>query len=297
MKTVFQHFLVLSLFIGSLLPANASAPAPLPVDSAIPTQTSPVGIGSILVDGSKREIFLGQVINHDGSPSSVMVLDKAADTIRYLPLSMTPPIHGGQALLKPYEQQGGTCTGYAIDQFLLQMHYSHFDGNGQLSADTSTEEKRAALLVDSVNEYYLVLQHQFSILGILNSYGKKYGFECRKKTFADAPSTRDFLFSMLKSGLPILISFNIGPDMTDGPFKLRQGSNKDLEDGRLWLPRQIGKRNSGGHSVVIAGAFTENSEDYLVMIDSDWNLPRVWKFTDVFTDRTAMGEIEFYTCQ
>jgi hypothetical protein len=143
-----------------------------------------------------------------------------------------------------------------------------------------------------------VTQHRFSILAILNSFGKSYGFSCRKNKFTDTTSAQKFVLAETALAHPVLLSFNIGPNMYDGPFNLAIDNNHGiLEDVRLWLPRKIGQRAHGGHSVVAAGQFKIDKSNYLIMLDSDWNLPRVWDVDAALGDRTAIKEIEFFTCK
>ncbi|HEX7673702.1 MAG TPA: hypothetical protein VF412_06000 [Bdellovibrio sp.] len=284
-------------FLGMSSLAAARSLEDAQVVQALPTGDFSVGIGSILKVDSKPQILLGELVNHDGTWNSLMVLDPSSATVSYVQATQSPtPPQGLQTVLKLYPQQGGTCTGYALDDYLLQLNLSGFTGSGDLAKDVSTEEGRTGLLADAINQYYLVLQHRFSILGIMNSYGKKYGFSCTKKTFDDLAKAQDYVKTAAQTGSPVLISFNVGMDMTNGPFKLQKSDSKDAEDIRLWLPRRVGERNGGGHSVVAVGGFSVNQNDYLVMLDSDWDLPRVWDLHEALSDRTAIDEVEFYTC-
>ena len=170
-----------------------------------------------------RNVLLGEILNHDSSLNSLMILDSNSKTIKYIPtqyLNRYPT--GTQKILKPYEQQGGTCVAYAIDDFLLQMHFSNFSGNGLLHSELTTEEGRTSLLADAINQYYLITQHQFSILGILNKYGNKYDFNCRKKIFQDVIAAQLYLLNSLSEGRPVLISFMVGTEMTTGHFFLKK---------------------------------------------------------------------------
>ncbi len=278
------------------------------VSAAKPAGAFPVGVGSRLVinspyTGTSAGILLGQLLNADGSFNSMMVLDAnpvaKSLVVEYIPAALVAQAPAGQQnVLKLYEQQGGTCTGYAIDDFLLQAHMSGFTGTSKLGQQLSTEEGRTELLADTINQYYLVLQHRFSINGIMNQYGKTFGFNCGKSIFSTAAQARAYLMTALRSGMPILLSFDVGSEMYNGPFPLQQMiQGAPAEDGRLWQPRKIGERNGGGHSVVAASAFSIGGKDYLVMLDSDWDLPRVWDLNAAISDRAAIGEIEFYSCR
>lgn len=127
----------------------------------------PVGIGSFLElrsqDQSRQAysaILLGELLNHDGSMHSMMLLNRDLREIEYIGGEyLTPTTPGYQTVLKLYEQQGGTCTGYAIDDFLLQTNLSGFQGTGVLQVELSTEEGRTELLADAIHQYYLVLHH------------------------------------------------------------------------------------------------------------------------------------------
>lgn len=257
-----------------------------------------VGIGSAIEVNGQSALFMGKILNHDGSFHSLMVLNPAKTSVQYVPaayLKKSPQDY--QNIMKPYEQQGGTCTGYALDNFLLQTSFSGFAGNGKLGETISSEEGRTSLLADTINQYYLVTQHRYSIVGILNGYGKKFDFSCRKKVFSDLVSAHNFVIESLQAAQPVMISFNIGSNMIDGPFKLKKSDSKKAEDQRLWLPRKIGERNGGGHTVVAVGGFSTEDSTYLVMLDSDWDLPRVWDLNEALSNRTAWDEVEFYTCK
>lgn len=165
-------FLSLNLFatpVGKIWPVEVVQP--LPVASAL------VGTGSLITIDSKPEIFLGQLVNHDGSFNSLMTFDPVSTTVNFISAShFLAPLANTQNVLKLYQQQGGTCTGYAIDDFILQNHISGVVGNEQFTSALADEEGRTSLLADAINQYYLVLQHRFSIQGILNGYSKDYGF-------------------------------------------------------------------------------------------------------------------------
>jgi hypothetical protein len=203
-----------------------------------------------------------------------------------------------QAILDPYEQMGGTCTGYAIFDFLAQINLSNFEGTKELSKILSNEEGRTQLLADSINQYYLIQSHRFSITGILNGYGKKFGFTCKNYKSDNYEKTKAYILKQLATGLPLIVSFNIGTKMAHSPFMMEkfQEPNGEL-DNRLWIPRKIGQRNNGGHSIVAAASFEVENKTYMVMIDSDWSEPRVWDMDSFLNDKTALSEIDFISCK
>ena len=141
-------------------------------------------------------------------------------------------------------------------------------------------------------------QHRNSIDGILNGYGKKFGFHCKKYMTDNFEDAKKNIISNLSLGTPVLFSLNIGPNMAESPFSLQYyDKNKPEMDTRLWIPRKIGERNSGGHSIVAAGFFEYINKTFLVMIDSDWSEPRVWDLELFLNNKTALSEMEFISCK
>ena len=264
-----------------------------------------MGIGSVVelkTNDSKTSgpsVFLGSTIKPDKVASYLMFLNKASAKVFYIDASNFSKSNlSKQLILDPYPQAGGTCTGYAIDDFLQQTLFSGFVGNGSLLNQLATEEGRSNLLVDSINQYYLTMSHRYSIKGIMNSYGKVFGFACKSLITDSFEKAKNVILSQLKSGAPVIFSFPIGPNMAQAPFQsiLLDQPNFDF-DNRLWIPRKVGERNSGGHSIVAAGAFDFKNKTYLVMIDSDWSEPRIWDLDSFLNNKTAIDEVEFVFCK
>lgn len=162
--------------------------------------TFAVGVGSSVVLKSDDEklngnaTFLGKIIHSDGSESYQMYLDEKAKNVYYIDSSDFARKNSKlQTVIDPYEQAGGTCTAYAIYGFLQQTHLSGFEGTGELKKTLASEDTRTHLLADAINEYYLTPAHRYSIRGILDKYGKSYGFKCKnfKPTRLKSKSTRD----------------------------------------------------------------------------------------------------------
>lgn len=299
MKT---KLLAVLLFIFSF---NTFAAVDFQVESAESSGNYTIGVGSsvVLKSDDKRlagpAIFLGSAVKPDGDSRYQMFLLKNSKKVFYVDSSEFSKKFSTkfQTILDPYEQQGGTCTGYAIYDFLQQTNLAGFEGTNELSKTLSTEEGRTNLLVDSVNQYYLNLQHRNSIGGILNGYGKKFGFKCSTLKSDDYSKVKTKILTQLKAGYPVLFSFDIGPKMVQAPFSIAMTEQKDALDTRLWVPRKIGERNSGGHSIVAAASFEFADKIYLVMIDSDWSEPRIWDMDAYLNQKTDLGAVEFTTCK
>lgn len=277
------------------------------VVNAIETGNFGVGIGSSVnlksIDPNIAgpAIFIGSAIKPDGSNSYQMYLSPKTNKILYIQPEDFKRLNlvKQQKVLDSYEQVGGTCSAYAINNFLQQTNLTGFLGTGELKKIVSTEEGRTNLLADTINEYYLTPSHQFSFKGILNKYGKKFGFSCNKLVTDSYEKVRTFILSKMKVGLPVIVAFNIGPKMVNSPFGLELYGLAETElDHRLWIPRKVGERNSGGHSITAVGAFEFDNKTYLVTVDSDWSEPRVWDMDAFLNDpKTALSEIEFFSCK
>ena len=304
MKPTLPFLFGLTFVLGSVNLAKAE-PIQVQIDQAIPHESEKVGVGSIITlkipgqTGSHAGVFLGKMQNPDGSSAQDMVLDTDQKRVYMADeKDITFSETSLQPILRQYDQVGGTCTGYAIDHFLQEMIIAGADGNGTLKTALETEKGRTQLLVDTINQYYLVTQHRFSLNGILDMYGKQYGYHCEKKMFQDSTSAINYVEASLKTGLPVFVSFYIGPDMTNSPYSIKDYSNNTpLLDRRLWTPRKTGDRNSGGHSVVAIAAFEANQKRKLLMLDSDWSEPRIWDIDDYLGNTTAIAEMEFYNCK
>ncbi len=275
------------------------------VDQAIHTNGFSLGVGSritLKVPGMKTShagVFLGQLVQPDGTISKYMVLDQDSAKV-YLAdeKDIDFPKASFEPILRQYDQINGNCTGYAMDHFMQQLYWSGFTGTGKLKEELSTEKGRTQLLVEAIDDYYMVPQHKLSIKGILNTFGKRFGFKCEKKMFSDSTNAINYVEKNAKAGNPVLISFFIGPNMATSDIKITDYKTNKSVDPRLWIPRKTGERESGGHSVVVAGAFEYKGREKLLMLDSDWSEPRIWDVQDYLGNaKTAVAELEFYTCK
>lgn len=296
-----------AVFFGLLLLSfNAFSAVDFKITNAAETGPFSVAVGSEmeLKSDDKRlsgpAVYLGNAIRPDGDSTYQMFLMKKSKNVYYVESTEFNKRFTSkyQTIFDLYEQMGGTCTGYAIYDFLFQTNLAGFTGTGELAKILSSEEGRTNLLVDAVNEYYLTPQHRYSINGIMNKYGKKFGFKCSTFKSEDYTKVKTKILAQIKSGFPVLVSFDIGPKMVKSPFKIEMSEQKNGElDNRLWIPRKTGERNSGGHSIVAAASFEFENKTYLVMIDSDWSEPRIWDMDSYLNQKTDLGAVEFTTCK
>lgn len=300
---------LLSFFITSFFVISLQAYAgniSLNVLDAIQNGIFSIGIGSTVdLQSTDQKIngealFLGSSILPNGASSYRIYLNKASEKIYYVePQHFSRINNKEQKILDSYEQVGDTCSAYAINNFLYHMSFSGFVGTGVLNKTLSTEEGRANLLAGAIKEYYLTPAHRYSFKGILNKYGKDFGFTCNLLKTNSYQEAYSHLLTRLNSGVPVIISYNIGNEMASSPLALEIYKQPKISlDERLWIPRKVGERNTGGHSIVATGIFNLSGRDYLTVLDSDWSEPRVWDMDEFLNnEKTALDEVEFITCK
>jgi hypothetical protein len=280
------------------------------IDQALPRAGARVGVGSPLTlrlpgrTTTNAGLFLGQMIKVDGKLDQMILLDSDQRRVFFADRSQVEINRNSlQRVLRPYPQVDGTCTGYALHHLFAQIGTTRVAGNDRLAATFSTESGRTRFLVRAINDYYLATQHRNSILGIMKGYGEEFGLRCRKEIFHDPQSAIVHVNEKTSRGIPVLVSFFTGPDMVTAPFRLLDmsgsgGSNPagNLLDPRLWVPRQIGERESGGHSVVAVAAFELRGRSNFLMLDSDWSEPRIWDASTYLGGKADLKNLEFYSC-
>lgn len=304
MKKRNNSLVMIGIFIFcTLSSATFAANMTASIEEAIPVGAFAIGVGSSVNLETEHKklngpsLFLGNVVKADGTSSYQMYLNQKSKTVYYIDSSNFRKNSKQQLILDSVEQAGGTCAAYAIDQFMIQTHLAGFAGTGELARVLSTEEGRSHLLATSINEYYLNINRRFSTRGILDGFGKKFGFNCKYLKPDNYDDLKEKMLSHLSTGSPVIVSFSIGPKMVNSPFALKMFDSINELDERLWIPRKIGERNSGGHSIVAAASFEENNKTYLVMLDSDWSEPRIWDMDEYLNQKTDLTESEFVTCK
>lgn len=275
------------------------------VVSAAQQAGAAVGVGSrveLQLDSdpaSHRGLFLGDLVAATGRAEQRMLLDLDRRKVVILDRSeVLAPRARYQKIVRPYDQVDGTCTGYAMDHMMEQIARNRLAGNEALQRQFSSEKGRTQFLVRAINDYYISTVHRTSIHGILKTYGKEFGLNCVLRKFQDPMRAMAHVAEQVMAGTPVLVSFDIGPNMYDAdlPLVALMGSKASRLDGRLWLPRKIGERNSGGHSVVAVAAFEALGKKRLLMLDSDWAEPRIWDLEQALGGRTDIKTIEFHSC-
>ncbi len=264
-----------------------------------------VGVGSgvrLQFEGpsqARHGIFLGDLVAANGRSEQRMLLDLDGRKVLILDRNeVLAPRARYQKIVRPYDQVDGTCTGYAMDHMMEQIARNRLAGNAALQAQFASEKGRTQFLVRAINDYYISTLHRTSIHGILKKYGQEFGLNCVVRKFQDPARAMAHVAEQVMAGIPVLVSFDIGPDMYDAdlPLVALQGSKASRLDRRLWLPRKVGERYSGGHSVVAVAAFEALGKKRLLMLDSDWAEPRIWDLELALGGRTDIDAVEFHSC-
>ncbi len=301
---LFFGAVVLCFFAGSAsaLPAQENKISVV-IDQAVARGGAKVGVGSPMtlrlpgIQSAHSGLFLGQMIKVDGKLDQMILLDSNQRRILFANRAQVEINRNSlQKVLRPYPQVDGTCTGYALHHLFAQIGTTRVAGNAQLAATFSTEFGRTQFLVRAINDYYLATQRRYSILGIMKGYGREFGLRCDKEIFPDSNSAIRHVQEKTLRGIPVLVSFYTGPNMVNAPFNLQNFADSGALDPRLWVPRQIGERQSGGHSVVAVATFEHAGRNHFLMLDSDWAEPRVWDASAYLGGKVDLKNLEFYSC-
>jgi len=117
----------------------------------------------------------------------------------------------------------------------------------------SSDRTRLQFLEEAIDIYYL--QNRINLTNMMKRFGKRFGTSCKGHTFNSSKDVSDFLFTKAQEGKPLLIDFNIGPEMVSSSYEVRDYEKPVAIDPRLWVPREVGQRNAGGHVIVAVGSF------------------------------------------
>jgi hypothetical protein len=276
----------------------------LKVVSAIRSAAYDLGVGSkVKLEFIQRNeihsaIFVGKMTGHpkygeellflNENDSRIMMID--SKSVRSLSVAKTRM----QNLISTIDQAGETCAAYALYHFWLQTAAVGFIGNGELLTVASKEHSRMKLLEESITRYYM--GRSFSIKPIMKNFGDRFGFKCREKIFENASRAIDYIYNHTLTGKSVIMEFFIGPKMVISDLALIDYETNVEMDPRLWIPRKMGERNAGGHAIVASAAFTLNGKKKIMVLDSNWNEPRVWDLESYLGGKTALDEMIFHSC-
>ncbi|MBS1958325.1 MAG: hypothetical protein JST80_02530 [Bdellovibrionales bacterium] len=298
-----KHLITVMFAVAALIQGTAEAKVQVSLIKRVSTDKFSFGVGSgVRINfGSSRAavdgIFLGRVVEADGHSDEYLFLDTQKTRAYLVDRSNTVFVQNPgkpQTVLRPMDQYGGTCAAFAFTHYWQQYFLGLNPGNETLQTMMSSERERTKFLEENVSHYYL--GRPIEIATIMKQYGKRFGASCKTVKFTAGSVAADFVYNYAKAGIPVLIDFNIGPNMLTSTYETVDFEKPGSIDSRLWIPRKTGERNSGGHAVVAAAGFTAHGRRKLIMIDSDWDQPRIWDIDRYLGERTAIKEMGFTVC-
>jgi hypothetical protein len=283
---------------------QASAPVQIELQARVRLDRFELGVGSRvkLVFSSQRGpvdgIFLGRVVESNGRGDEMLILD-LQKTRAYLIDRVNARFSGragrAQLILRPMDQQGQTCAAYAFTHYWQQYALAGFPRNESLSEMMASERSRTKFLEENISRYYL--DRSISVASVMKRLGVRFGAVCKTHQFASGSMAADFVYRHSKAGIPVLIDFFLGPNMVTSTYETVDFEKPGTIDSRLWVPRRKGEGVFSGHAIVSAAAFEARGRRKLLVIDSNWDQPRIWDVDRYLSDRTAAKEIGFTVCQ
>lgn len=261
-----------------------------------------------LATGSKVELqangqtipatFIGRMPSHPKFGEEILLLNELNQKIIMVDArGLNAPVSRArmQTLVDTIDQAGETCAAYAIYHLFKQIHSIGRVGNGGLANIFAQEIGRMKFLEEAITTYYM--GRTFNLKTILGKYGKRLGFTCRERKFTDVNKAIDFIFSTALRATPVIMEFDIGTEMVTSRNPIVDFETNEKPDPRLWIPRKRGERNVGGHAIVAAAAFLDKGKKKVMVLDSNWNEPRVWDLSKYLTTKTAIDEMIFHFCE
>jgi hypothetical protein len=262
-----------------------------------------IGIGSRLELQLPNEqilvpaIFLGRMVDQERRKTEYLFLDEKQTKIL-----MIDPVNvqglrssNSQPVISPINQIGSTCAAYGIFHFWNQIYVTRLPALPILAETMMSDRRRMQLLEEVLDIYYI--QNRTNISTLMKSLGKRFGLRCRNNPFSDGKNAADFLYRSARAGVPILLDFNVGRDMVRSTYEVTDYETLVTRDPRMWVPRQVGQRNSSGHVIVVAAAFMGKGRRKLLVLDSNWTEPRVWDLELHIARGAAVREMGFHTCE
>jgi hypothetical protein len=257
-----------------------------------------LGIGSFVeIEHDKetmRGTFLGRMVNHEIFSEEFLLMDEKSGKVFLINSHSFRNKSRMHPLISTIDQTGSTCAAYAIYHLWQQNNELYSAKSPELNKTFVQERTRMKLLEEAISRYYLGRSVNLNL--ILNKFADRFNFKCIVKTFKDVAKAKQFVYDRTQEAQPVMIEFNIGPSMAISTHGLQDFETGTVFDNNLWVPRKKGEKNKGGHVVVAAGSFQVNGKPKVMVLDSNWNEPRVWDLSDYFPASTAIEEMIFHTC-
>ena len=266
--------------------------------------TNEIGIGSrfelqdLALNQKIDTIFLGFMKDHETLGDEVLLLEERSGDVLMVDAESIKSIvlkKKMQSVVSPFDQSGETCAAYALFHFWRQLSVNHPSLSSSLTSVMNFESGRMKFLEESITSYYM---GRISYLRtVMKKYALRFGLKCKESNFKDPKKAIEFIISKTLNAQPVLIEFNLGPDMDESKHVIRDYEIDIKKDSRLWYPRKRGEKNTGGHAIVAIGSFKYLGQPKALVLDSNWTEARVWDLNQYLDFKTAMDEVSFHSCE
>lgn len=229
-----------------------------------------------------KGIFLGLLRRIDGTYDDLAVFVPTEQRIVLIPSSWvdirTADLNFGVNLANLFpvprsvNQQGGTCAAYAIFNAFRQLRYRDIKGNGMIEQHFATEESRHRFLTQVHYDYYSDSNWKDAVANTTRETGIAFYDISTNSVSGFQTELRKYL----AQGLPVLVRFDVAKTMAQTPYTLFEYSKNAATDRLLWLPADSSGSSNGGHQVVALGTFVHGVNEYVIILDSNWQAPRIW---------------------
>lgn len=236
-------------------------------------------------------IFLGRLLRINHSPKDLAFFDGNEMRIHVVPsdgVSLWGANTAGELvpvdqntshpIVRSINQVGPTCAAFSIYNCMRQMHYWEYKGNGALANHLAEEQDRTRFLVLIENMYYLDKEYNSAIEKLTTTLGfKTYELQSR-----DSEGFTQEVIKYLGMGWPILLRFDVPENMSTTPYTMHDYKDSTDYERRLWLPKSPDEKSTGSaHLILIVGTFSWEKETYLLVVDPNWQAPRLWKINEL----------------
>lgn len=238
--------------------------------------------------------FLGASRELNGNIGGYFFFDPAQMEIHYIPkveMELTlasAPVDPGKVepIVRSINQEGGTCAAYAIFNNIHQLLALGSIGNGLVVRRFESEAARNKTYVWIDQKYYGDGDHR----GAENEVAAELGYEISR---LDSSSPQALAASIRHSsgmGWPMLLYFSVDAKMSQTPYTIFHHGTKETASRRLWLPRRDYVRK-GGHQINVFRSFVDlEGREWLVVVDSNWQAPRLWPIQELnYVDVADIG--------
>ncbi|MBC7691367.1 MAG: hypothetical protein H7222_06320 [Methylotenera sp.] len=271
-------------FCAGLIHAKFDAP----VDEAA-ARISP-GTTAILTHRSlKKELvtrFLGRFQLPDGSEHSYLFYDTAAEEIHLIPASRMHLSDSKDTAVKSEQvklyvrsemQEGGTCAAYSLYNCIRQVGMKP-SPPAQVQDGLATESERLRLLMKAVDQIYVEPEPGDAVAHTIENLATEYGLKSRVISRSSKDGFRSRILKDLQTGWPVLARFDTEENMLPTAYTLisHEGPKVEPNDRDLWVPKPIKAGNFGSHAVVFLAAFEAKGEQFILVSDPNWEVPRIW---------------------